>query len=373
MSKRVVLSKRAVFWGLGGVWIAVGCGLSYLLFTTSLFTSTEDFSALRLEVLSKRPNDTVHDASEAPLRDAWRSAVQAGDVNTVYLDRVAFSGFRKQLSSNSLALGVDVLPDIDGLRVIQIEENSPADRHGLRVEDQIISIDGAAVQGWSVNEFLHKLQLTYGRTVKLGVLRAAQLRYLDIAVERISKTTVSNVGFIKPQVGYIKITHFEEGTPDDFQRALHELEASCLLEKLVIDLRDNRGGNLQAALQLVSDFLEQGTLILTTWNALKGTEERYYSEGAARPIHYPILILTNRATASAAEIVAGVLQSEGIAQVAGTRTEGKGTVQRVLPFSNGEAVKYTLGFYALPDGTLIEGKGVIPDSEVPLDLFKKQQ
>jgi len=252
-------------------------------------------------------------------------------------------------------------------------QGGPAFRAGLMPGDRILKIDGQGTQKLTLSEAIRKLRGRPGAPVALTLYRPSEARTLEVPLirEMIQVPTLADVGLLPAdraggeKIGYARITQFGEKTASEFDQAIDRLEREGA-SGLVLDLRDNPGGLVDAAVELVSRFVSPGTLVVATEGrkAAAGRFE-YFAKPASRKVRWPTVVLVNGNTASAAEIVAGALQDLGRAVVVGELTFGKGSVQTVQPVETSVApsvaVRLTTAHYTTPSRRRIHGVGIEPD------------
>jgi carboxyl-terminal processing protease len=242
-------------------------------------------------------------------------------------------------------------------------EGSPADQAGILQGDVVISVDGMPVDARDLNDTVARLRGVPGSSVQLGVLRAPEEAPLTYELVR-ARVQVSSVRheLLDGQIGYVRISHFSETTAPDLREAVGALRraAGGELGGLVVDLRNNPGGVLEAAGEVADAFLDGGVIVSADGRV---SDARFRLEAQPGDIMDggPVTLLVNGGSASASEIVAGALQDHGRARVVGEPTFGKGSVQTVMPLSRGRAIKLTTSRYYTPSGRSIHQRGIAPD------------
>lgn len=243
-------------------------------------------------------------------------------------------------------------------------KNTPAEEAGLRAGDIIYEVDGVLAQGMETTEIVALIKGEEGTTVTLTLIREGETDYLEIPVERrkIESPTVE-WEMLENNIGHILITEFDDVTTDQFAEAMAECRGNGM-QKLILDLRSNPGGNLSTVCEIARMLLPEGLIVYTEDKA--GNREEYTSDGN-QVIDIPVVVLVNGYSASASEILAGAIQDYGVGTIMGTTTFGKGIVQRIISLSDGSAVKLTVSKYYTPNGNDIHEKGIVPDVEVEFD------
>ena len=242
-----------------------------------------------------------------------------------------------------------------GTYIIATFENAPAFKAGLRYGDRIVEVDGQSVVGKNSAEVRDRLRGPKGTTVKVTVEKAATLQRETVEITRtaVPQPTVPDAYMIRPGVGYVDMQRgFNRTTADEFVQALEELRRQGMTQ-LVLDLRNNPGGLLDQAVKVASQFLPRGQVVLSQRGRVEGVNRTYRSENSS-PDMTPLVVLVNRNSASASEIVAGALQDHDRALVIGETTFGKGLVQSIIPLEYGTALTLTSTKYYTPSGRLIQ-------------------
>ncbi len=259
-------------------------------------------------------------------------------------------------------LGIEISMRDGILTVVAPLEDTPADRAGIEAGDQIVRIDDQPTQDMTLTEAVQKMRGPKGTGVKLTIVRKGEQKPLEFNIVR-DTISIQSVRFrtLEPGYGYVRISTFQSGTANDLRKALNELEAfNNPLYGLILDLRSDPGGLLDQAVEVTDEFLEQG-LIVYTGGRLESQKMRFEAKKNPNPRDYPIVVLVNSGSASASEIVAGALQDHKRAIILGEPTFGKGSVQTVIPLTDGSAIRLTTSLYYTPSGRSIQAKGIEPD------------
>lgn len=304
---------------------------------------------------------------------ALRGLLSSLDPHSGFLDPESYAMIRTETEGQFGGLGISVGMVENQLTVNVPIQGGPAFRAGLMPGDRILKIDGQGTQKLTLPEAIRKLRGRPGASVTLTLYRPGEARTLDVPLirEMIQVPTLADVGLLPSdqtggeKIGYIRITQFGEKTAGEFDQAIDRLQQEGA-SALVVDLRDNPGGLVDAAVEVVSRFVNPGTLVVATEGrkAAAGRIE-YPAKAVTRKIRWPTAVLVNGNTASAAEIVAGALQDLGRAVVLGELTFGKGSVQTVQPVdasvAPAVAVRLTTAHYTTPSRRKIHGVGIEPD------------
>ncbi|ALP54547.1 peptidase S41 [Candidatus Tenderia electrophaga] len=323
------------------------------------------------EVFGKIKSDYVESTEDGDLLEgAIRGMLSGLDPHSTYLDPEAYKELQVGTSGEFGGLGIEVGMEDGFVKVISPIDDTPAERAGIEPGDLIIRIDDAPVKGLSLGEAVKLMRGKPGTKIVLTVVREGEDRPLKITITRaVIKVNSVKSRMLEPGFGYVRITQFQSNTGENLINALSELKRDNegKLKGIVLDLRNNPGGVLNAAVAVSDAFLEDG-LIVYTEGRIDDSEMKF----KATPIDImkgaPIVVLVNGGSASASEIVAGALQDHKRAIIMGHTTFGKGSVQTILPMHNGAALKLTTARYYTPSGRSIQAEGIVPD--IPLENVK---
>jgi carboxyl-terminal processing protease len=271
----------------------------------------------------------------------------------------------EELSNAFNGVGIQVEQRDNQIVIIAPIPGSPAERAGVRRGDRLVKIDGQPLVNPSLDSTIKLVRGETGSLVTITVFRPSQNRQIDYPLrrERIQLESVRLTSLHPGGIGYLQITQFSERTGEEFQAALEGLEKEGM-RALVIDLRNNPGGLLDAAIDVCDQFFEKGELIAYTQGRSEESRENFYAENGHRRRTYPIAILVNGGTASAAEIVSGAMRDTKRAIIVGEKTFGKGSVQSVIELDHGEGLRLTTARYYTPSGVTIHQKGITPHVEI---------
>ncbi len=328
------------------------------------------------EVFSRIKKDYVEPVEDRQLLlDAIRGMLSGLDPHSAYLDEDEFNELRVGTSGEFGGLGIEVGMEDGFVKVIAPIDDTPADRAGIEAGDLIIRIDEHAVKGLSLDEAVKLMRGKTGTIVELQILREGRDAPLKITVERaIIKTVSVKSRMLEPGFAYVRLSQFQSRSTDDLVRAVEKLKAEAdeQLEGLILDLRNNPGGVLQAAVGVADAFLDSGAIVYT-----EGRVDDSQLNFEASPDDVlqgaPLVVLVNGGSASASEIVAGALQDQRRAVIMGQETFGKGSVQSILPVNQKTAIKLTTARYFTPNGRSIQAEGIVPDIILPnLKLAKAE-
>ena len=281
---------------------------------------------------------------------------------------------KKELNGSYVGIGVTVTKDEEtgGVHIGAISAGGPAEKAGLLVDDIIIAADDKDLTELSLDECVELISGEEGTEVKLKVKRGEEELELTVKRETIKEESVRYQVIPKTNIGYLSISSFTPTTEQDYYAAFDELSENEQVDGIIIDLRNNSGGDMNVALRMVDSILkddlgEGGKTLLVKTEDKKGNQESYYAEDGVKE-DTPIVILVNGQSASASEIFSGVLKDYGY-EVIGTKTFGKGIVQSIYQLSDGSAVKFTTDYYLLPNGERIHGQGIEPTIEAAFEAY----
>ena len=316
------------------------------------------------EVFAKVKNDYVEDVDDRKLLEsAIRGMLEGLDPHSAYLDKEAYEELQQGTSGEFGGLGIEVGMKDGFIKVISPIDDTPAQRAGIKAGDLIIRLDDTPVKGMSLNDAVKLMRGEPKTDITLTVVREGEKKPLKITITR-DIITVKSVRYrtLEPGFGYLRVSHFQTHTPDDVQRELQKLiaENNNKLKGMILDLRNNPGGILSAAVAISDFFLEKG-LIVYTEGRVKDSKLKFNATPVDILDNAPIVVLVNGGSASASEIVAGALQDHKRAVIMGQQTFGKGSVQTILPMANDAALKLTTARYYTPSGRSIQAEGITPD------------
>lgn len=316
------------------------------------------------EVFAKIKDHYVEDVTDKELlENAIRGMLSGLDPHSTYLDKDAFQDLRVGTTGEFGGLGIVVGMEDGFVKVISPIDDTPAQRAGIKAGDLIIRLDEKPVKGMSLDEAVKLMRGRPGTDIKLLVVREGEEKPLSISVTR-DKIRVKSVKSrtLEKGFGYVRVTQFQERTGKDLRKAIADLkkENDGKLKGMILDLRNNPGGLLDAAVEVSDVFLKGGTIV-----SVRGRTEENKISHTATPTDMlkdaPVVVLINGGSASASEIVAGALQDHKRAIIMGTKSFGKGSVQTVVPLGNNTAIKLTTARYYTPSGRTIQAEGIEPD------------
>lgn len=334
-----------------------------------LKTFSEVYGRIQQDYVEPVPDDKL-------LEDAIRGMLSGLDPHSTYLDQEQYNELKVGTTGQFGGLGIEVGMENGFVKVIAPIDDTPAFHAGIKAGDLIIRLDDKPVKGMSLNDAVKMMRGEPGSPIVLTVVREGVDQPLKITITRdIIKVKSVKSRILEEGYGYLRITSFQSKTGDNMIEAIDEMKKKGALKGLVLDLRNNPGGVLNAAVSVSDAFLENG-LIVYTDGRVEDAKMRFSATPNDIIGGAPIVVLINGGSASASEIVAGALQDHKRAVIMGEKTFGKGSVQTILPTSNGGAVKLTTARYYTPSGRSIQAEGITPDvpiSRVKLEMAAKSE
>lgn len=346
------------------------CGAVAPLFAADVAPQNEAIKSIPLEelrlfteVFERIKNAYVEPVDDAKLlEDAVRGMLSGLDPHSAYLGPDAFADLQSHTSGEFGGLGIEVGVEDGFIRVIAPIDDTPAQRAGVKAGDLIIKLGDQPVQGMDLTDAVKLMRGKPGSELLLTVVREGEDKPLEIIVVRdIIRVTSVKSRLLDGGIGYLRITQFQVNTGKDLRSAIEKLQSQSELSGVVLDLRNNPGGVLRAAVEVGDAFLDQG-LIVYTEGRVANSELRY--NATPRTLidnSVPVVVLINQGSASASEIVAGALQDQSRAVIMGVDSFGKGSVQTILPLTKERALKLTTARYYTPLGRSIQAQGIVPD------------
>jgi len=299
------------------------------------------------------------------LENAIRGMLSGLDPHSSYLDAKSFEDLQTNTTGEFGGLGLEVGIENGFIKVIAPIDDTPAQKAGIEAGDLIIKIDGKPVKGLGLNEAVDAMRGPRGSEIELTIVREGTRQPFEVKLKRdLIKVQSVKSRSLEPGFGYLRIAQFQANTGTEFRKAVEKLKKeNKTLKGLVLDLRNNPGGVLQASVDVADAFIREG-LIVYTEGRLPNSKSRFYATDDDITNGTPLIVLINGGSASASEIVAGALQDHKRAVVMGTESFGKGSVQTVVPLSENSAIKLTTARYFTPSGRSIQAHGIVPDITV---------
>jgi carboxyl-terminal processing protease len=337
--------------------------------------SSDTYRQLNLfgDVFERVRADYVEKPDDAKLVESAINGMLAGlDPHSSYMDPKSFRDMQVQTRGEFGGLGIEVTMEDGLVKVVAPIDDTPAAKAGVMANDIITKLDDEQVQGLTLNQAVEKMRGPVNTKIKLTIMRKGQDKPIEVSIVR----DVIRVKSVRSHsegedVGYIRITQFNEQTTDGLKKAISDLTNQLGAEKIkgfIVDLRNNPGGLLDQAISVSDAFLEKGEIVSTRGRNAEETQ-RFNARPGDLTKGKPLIVLINGGSASASEIVAGALQDHKRATLVGTRSFGKGSVQTIIPLGAGNgALRLTTARYFTPSGRSIQAKGITPDIEVLQDV-----
>jgi carboxyl-terminal processing protease len=324
----------------------------------------EGYKSLELftEVLRQIEKNYVEPEDEQKLiQSAIKGMVQGLDPHSSYLTKEEHQDLLSETKGSFSGIGVEITVRDNVLTVVSPIEGTPAYKAGIQAGDKIVKIDGKLAADMTLPEAIKSIRGEKGTKVTLTIMREGAEKPLEFTVTRdVIPIRSVRSSLLTPKIAYVRISNFQSKTTNDLSAELEKLENGRKLEGLILDLRNNPGGLLSQAIDVSDLFLESGVIVST-----KGRESSQDMKATAHKKkterNYPIIVLVNGGSASAAEIVAGALQDNKRALILGTKTFGKGSVQTIIPLNDGSGLRLTTAMYYTPSGRSIQASGIEPD------------
>ncbi len=348
-----------------GVSLAVGSGVLANRATAPSYTGLplNEVRALS-EVFGKIKENYVEEVDDATLlENAIRGMLTGLDPHSSYLDREAFQELRVGTTGEFGGLGIVVGLEDGFVKVVSPIDDTPAQRAGIKAGDLIVRLDDTPVKGMTLDDAVKLMRGKPGTSITLLIVREGVEKPISVTLVR-DRIHVKSVKqrMLEAGYGYVRITQFQERTGAELKAAIRKLEKEngASLRGLVLDLRNNPGGLLDAAVEVADVFVDSG-VIVTVQGRTEDNHLKHQASPAVLVDGVPLVVLVNGGSASASEIVAGALQDHKRGVIIGKQTFGKGSVQTVVPLGNGTALKLTTARYYTPSGRSIQAKGIVPD------------
>jgi len=341
--------------------------------STARAAASDTYRQLNLfgDVFERVRADYVEQPDDSKLIESAINGMLTGlDPHSSYLDPKNFRDMQVQTRGEFGGLGIEVTMEDGLIKVVAPIDDTPAAKAGILANDIITHLDGEAIQGLSLNQAVEKMRGPVDTTIKLRVMRKDAAKPIEIDITRAIIRVRAVRSRMEDDVGYVRISQFNEQTTENLKRAITELtkQGGDKLRGFIIDLRNNPGGLLDQAISVTDAFLDRGEIVSTRGRNADETQ-RFNARAGDMTAKKPIIVLVNGGSASASEIVAGALQDHKRATVIGTRSFGKGSVQTIIPLGSGSgALRLTTARYYTPSGRSIQAQGIAPDIEILQDV-----
>jgi carboxyl-terminal processing protease len=357
-SLKIVFIIIAVFL----IGVLIGSGQSRRV--SALSDSTYEDLKVFTEVLGLLQKDYVEETKSKDLiYGAIKGMLQTLDPHSAFMPPDMFKEMQEETKGRFEGLGIEITIKDGILTVVSPIEGTPAFKAGILAGDQIVKIDGESTKNFTLLESVKRLRGPKGTRVTITIIREGDAKPRDFTLIRdvIPVRSVRHE-LLEKNYGYIRLSHFQEKTDSEFEKAMKALEEESkgTLKGLVLDLRNNPGGLLESAVRIADRVIESG-LIVSVEGRREDQSIRRYAKPNDNISHYPLVVLVNGGSASGAEIVAGAIQDHSRGIIVGTQTFGKGSVQTIIPLKDGSGLKLTTARYYTPNGRSIQAKGIVPD------------
>jgi carboxyl-terminal processing protease len=325
------------------------------------------------DVFERVRADYVEKPDDPKLIETAINGMLAGlDPHSSYMDAKSFRDMQVQTRGEFGGLGIEVTMEDGLIKVVAPIDETPAAKAGILANDIIIKLDDEQVQGLTLNQAVEKMRGPVNTKIKLTVMRKGNDKPIEMSITRdVIRVRAVRSNVEGEDVGYIRMTQFNEQTTDGLKKAITDITAKISDDKLkgyILDLRNNPGGLLDQAISVSDAFLQKGEIVSTRGRNVEETQ-RFNARPGDLTKGKPVIVLINGGSASASEIVAGALQDHRRVTVVGTRSFGKGSVQTIIPLGSGNgALRLTTARYYTPSGRSIQAKGISPDIEVLQDV-----
>jgi carboxyl-terminal processing protease len=345
-----------------GLFFFQGSGADVKAGTDKVYQNIEVFA----EVLRQIEENYVEPKDPQELiYGAIKGMVESLDPHSAFMTKQEHKDLMIETKGSFTGVGIEITTRDNVITVVSPIEGTPAYKAGIKAGDRIIKINDELTNDMTLSDAVKRIRGPKGTELKLTVSREGSEKPLDFSITRdvIPLRSVRSYR-ISPDIGYVRISNFQSKTEEDLKSALRELESGEGLKGLILDLRNNPGGLLDQAIKVSDLFLDKGLIVSTKGrDPSQNMEVSAHHNGSSR--NYPMIVLVNEGSASASEIVAGAMQDNKRALILGTKTFGKGSVQTILPLSDGSGLRLTTARYYTPSGNSIQLKGIVPDIEFP--------
>lgn len=328
-----------------------------LLPTAQIQSFVEAFETIREGYVEELSDEDI-------LHKALKGMAAALDPHSEYFTKTELAEFNELTSGNYAGIGVEVEMKDKRLTVVTPIDGSAAAEAGILPGDVIVRIDNTLITDLGMQDIVTLMRGEVGTQVTLDIERNGEIQEF-VLTRRIVEDKSVSYKWMEDSIAYFRISQFQSDTASEFAKAIKGLKAEKAIQGVVLDLRNNPGGVLQSAVGVVNAFVSSGMIVYTDGRHNMSKSQFEADRSSTLLAQVPVVVLVNDGSASASEIVAGALQDHKRAVILGTETFGKGSVQTVVPLSNGDAVKLTTALYYTPNGRSIQAQGIQPDLVVP--------
>jgi carboxyl-terminal processing protease len=340
--------------------ITVTTNFLYSKNSSELYEKIDLFS----EVLETIKKEYVDEIDQAEVMDsAINGVLQSLDPYSAYMSPKSFEGMQTDTKGEFGGLGIEIGMESGVIKVITPIDDTPASNAGIKSGDYIVKINDEQVQGKSLTEAVELMRGPVGSEINLTIRRINVKKALDFKIKRAVievKSVVAKIIGDRKKIGYLRLKSFNQNSEEQLSKNINKFEKNNKLNGYILDLRNNPGGLLTQAIRVTDFFLDDGEIVSTKGRKVTETR-RFFSKKGDGINGKPLIVLINKGSASASEIVSGALKDHKRAIILGERTYGKGSVQSIIPLKNGGGIRLTISKYYLPSGKSISEIGVIPD------------
>lgn len=371
MNKKIAVTMIALSFIIGVTVSRIGFAEKQQAPKDDIYKELELFS----DALSIIRTDYVDNVKSKDLMyGALKGMLGSLDPYSQFLDPETYNEMKVETEGEFGGIGIEITLKDDMLTVITPIDDTPAFKSGLKAGDRIVKIDGNVTKDLSLVEAVRKLRGKPGTDVNVIILRESEKKLLEFKITRaiIKINSIKKSELVDTDIGYIKLIEFQENTPKELADSLKSLESKGM-KGLILDLRNNPGGLLDVAVDVAGKFLDEGKVVVSTKGRVSDQNVEYKSKNKKEHLSYPMIVLVNNGSASASEIVAGAIQDYKRGIIVGTKSFGKGSVQTVIPMSDGSALRVTTSKYFTPNNRTIHGEGITPDIVVPYEEPVKKE
>ena len=317
------------------------------------------------EVLEKINEEYVDEINQSDSMDsAINGLLQSLDPYSAYMSPEIFNEMQTETSGEFGGLGIEVSMESGVVKVISPIDDTPASRAGIKAGDYIVKIEGIQVQGKTLSEAVDLMRGPVGSSIELTVRRRGEKKALKFQITReIIKIQSVKSDLLESNIGYIRLTSFNENSSEQIEDKIEELEKNQNVNAYILDLRNNPGGLLSQAIRISDFFLDNGEIV-STKSRQQSENRKWFAKKGDLTKGKTLIVLINNGSASASEIFAGALKDHKRAIILGENSFGKGSVQSIIPLKNKGAIRLTVAKYYLPSGKSISEVGVSPDIEI---------
>ena len=368
MLKRFLILATGMVLGMGLALVGTRMALAWGLFPNRELDRSSAYMKEVLQLVNENYVDAKTSTYDQLAKSAIHGMVESLDPHSEFLESKDYTVLEEELSGDFSGIGVQVEMRKGRVVVIAPIANSPGERAGILRGDEITEVDHKTLEkGITMDKVIDRLRGRPGTMVSVQMFRPSTTTSFDLTLKRelIKQESVHAARILPAHTGYIELTEFSDHTGAEFVDALNKLLKEGI-DSLIIDLRGNPGGLLDAAVEVAEPFFKKNELIVYTQGRKAADREDYRASADGEPLALPVAILINSGSASAAEVVTGALKDTGRAVVVGERSFGKGSVQSIFKLKNGEGLRLTTARYFTPSGVSIHEKGITPQVDVVL-------